>query len=282
MNRTWVRWGLMTLFVVALGFTFVNLGEWQLDRLDQRRDRNASVVAHEQAPVKQFAEVYNREITDADQWQRVEVKGTFLADKQLQARYRSFNEMTGWELVTPLVTADGTTVLVDRGFVERPQGQDFPKTYPAPPAGEVSIVGYVRRNEQGKDNATQVNENTVRLINSEAIEPWVGRPLVNGYLGLISVTPPQGDELKVITPPPLTEGPHLSYAMQWFAFCAIAVVGFGLLIRNDIRDRRRAREKAAARAAAGSSAASDAPGATMPNAAGDATPPDAATTHQED
>ena len=95
MKRTWLRWGLMTLFVVALGFTFVQLGQWQLDRLDQRRDRNATTAEHEKAPVRPFEEVFTGTITDADQWQRVSVSGTFLADKQLQARYRSLDGKNG-------------------------------------------------------------------------------------------------------------------------------------------------------------------------------------------
>lgn len=244
MKRTWVRWALMTAFVVALGFTFVNLGQWQLDRLDQRRDRNASTAEHENAPIQSFEEAFGQPILDSDQWQRVEVRGTFLADKQLQARYRSFDGKTGWELVTPLQTAGGQVVLVDRGFVERPAGQDFPKVFPAPPAGEVHVVGYVRRNEQGNTNQMTPTENTVRLINSDTLTQELGLPLVNGYLSLIEVTPAQSAELVPITPPPPTEGPHWSYAMQWFAFTAIAGVGLVILIRNDIKDRKRAKERA--------------------------------------
>lgn len=245
MKRTWLRWGLMTLFVVALGFTFVNLGQWQLDRLDQRRDRNATTAEHENAPVRPFEEVFTQPILDSDQWQRVTVRGEFIADKQLQARYRSFDGMTGWELVTPLRTTGGQVVLVDRGFVERPPGQDFPKVFPDPPAGEVQLTGYVRRNEQGNTNQMTPTENTVRLINSETLAPALGLPLVNGYLSLIDVTPAQSAELQPITPPPPTEGPHWSYAMQWFAFAAIAAIGLFILIRNDIKDRKRAQERAA-------------------------------------
>ncbi len=245
MKRTWLRWGLMTLFVVALGFTFVNLGQWQLDRLDQRRDRNATTAEHENAPVLPFDQVFTRTIEDSDQWQRVEVRGTFLADKQLQARYRSFDGRTGWELVTPLRTTTGQTVLVDRGFVERPPGQDFPKAFPAPPAGEVHVLGYVRRNEQGNTNQMTPTENTVRLINSDALAEAMQLPLVNGYLSLIEVTPAQSAELEPVTPPPPTEGPHWSYAMQWFAFTAIAGIGLFILIRNDIRDSKRAKARAA-------------------------------------
>lgn len=245
MKNLWVRWLLLTAFVAALAVTFVNLGQWQLDRLDQRRDSNANVAAHEQAPVVSFDEAFGDVIGDDDQWQRVEVTGTFLGDRQLQARYRSFNDATGWELVTPLVTADGRTVLVDRGFVQRPADEDFPRTYPPPPPGEVTVLGFVRRNEQGRQNALTPTQDTVRLINSEAIEPWLGRPLVNGYVTLISVDPPQQGPLQPLTPPPLTEGPHLSYALQWFTFTLIAGIGLFVLIRNDILDRKKAAAKAA-------------------------------------
>lgn len=251
MGRVWLRWLLLAAFVVAIGFTFVSLGNWQLDRLDQRRDRNANVVAHEQAAVLPFEQAFDHPITEADQWQRVQVTGTFLADRQLQVRYRSLGDQTGWELVTPLQTASGQTVLVDRGFIVRPAAEDFPRVFPAPPSGEVTVVGYVRRNEQGKPNATTPTENTVRLINSDAIAPWLGRPLVNGYISALTVDPPQSEGLAPITPPALDEGPHLSYALQWFSFAAIAGFGLVVLIRNDVRDRKRAAARAAKEAAAG-------------------------------
>ena len=241
----WTRWLLLTLFVVALAITFVNLGRWQLDRLEQRRDRNAVVVEHENAPVAEFDAIYTREITEADQWQRVRLSGTYDAAHQLVVRYRSIEGATGWEIVAPLDLADGRTVLVDRGFVERPRDQDFPTVAPPPPAGEVTLVGYVRRNEQGRDSAVTPDSGAVMLINSDAIGAWLGRDVVNGYVGVVE-SEPADPGFTVVEPPPLTEGSHLSYALQWFAFTAIAGVGFVLLIRNDLRDRK----KMAARAAA--------------------------------
>ena len=56
MRRVWLRWLLLAVFVVAIGFTFVSLGNWQLDRLYQRRDRNANVASHEQAEVVPFSD----------------------------------------------------------------------------------------------------------------------------------------------------------------------------------------------------------------------------------
>ncbi len=248
-KRLWLRWTLLVVFVVVLGATFVSLGRWQLDRLDQRRDRNEVAAVHEAAPVRAFDEVFTGPIADSDQWQRVEVRGTFLADKQLQARHRSFGELTGWELVTPLVTDSGQTVIVSRGFLERPAAQDYPSVYPAPPAGEVTVLGYVRRNEQGNSNAITPQENIIRLINAEAIGAWLGRPVVDGYLNLIEVTPAQSGGLIPVTPPEPTEGPHLSYAFQWFTFALIAGAGLVILIRNDVRDKKKAAAKAAAREA---------------------------------
>lgn len=255
MNRKmWFRWALLTVFVVALAVTFINLGQWQLNRLDERRDSNAIVVEHEAAPVRPYGEFMNRVITDDDQWQRVTVSGTFDPDHQLIARYRSHAGDTGYEIVTPLAADDGRTVLVDRGFGARLPGKDFPSVAPAPPAGKVTVTGYVRRDERGNANALTPAEGTVRLINSEAISAWLGRPLVNGYIGQITVEPQQTEGLTPVHPPELTEGPHLSYAMQWFTFTIIAGVGLVVLIRNDIRDRKKAEARAARRAAAAAAA----------------------------
>lgn len=245
MKKLWLRWALLTLFVIGLGVTFFNLGQWQLSRLEERKGSNAVVAAHESSEIRPYEQLMTGVISDADQWQRVSVTGVFDAQHQLVARYRSNAGATGWQIVTPLTATDGRTVLVDRGFGVRAPGTDFPSVAPAPPAGTVTVTGYVRRDERGDAKATTPTEASVRLVNSEAIAAWLGRPLVNGYISAQTVTPPQSGDLVPVEPPELTEGPHFSYAMQWFAFAVIAGFGLFILIRNDIVDRR----KAAARAA---------------------------------
>ncbi len=244
-GRLWLRWVVMGVAVVCLAVAFVNLGRWQLDRLQQRRDNNGVVVAHEKSAVVDWQTVFGRPIEDADQWQRVRVTGTFDADRSLVVRYRSNGEQTGWEIVTPLRTPQGN-VLVSRGFAERPAAEDFPRTAPPPPPGEVTVVGYVRRNEQGGPGAIVPVDGQVRLINSEAVAGTLPYPLVDGYIGAIELTPAATDGLVPVNPPELTEGNHFSYALQWFAFAAIAGVGLVVLIRSDLRDRRRARATASA------------------------------------
>ena len=230
------------VFVAVLGTVFVNLGEWQLDRLEQRRARNATTVANEQRPVRPLAEVFTDEITDAEQWQRVEAVGTFVTDQQFIVRYRDNGRDDGYEVVTPLRTASGV-VLVDRGFVATAQGVRIPDTAPPPPAGEVRIVGHVRRNEQGRRAAVTPVDGQLRLINSDAIAAALGYPLLDGYVGLLEVTPPQSGGLVPVELPTIDEGPHFWYAMQWFGFTGVGLLGIVVFIRADLRARR---EEAAA------------------------------------
>lgn len=240
-NRVWLRWLVLAVFVVALAIAFVNLGIWQLDRLDQRRARNDSVTAHENTPPVEFATVFNRTITETDQWQRVTVHGTFDPDHQFLVRYRSNAGESGYEVITPLRTTTGEWVLVDRGFVPRPADQDYPSVLPAPPAGEVSIIGHVRRDEQGsRDAMTPVQPgNSIRLVNSAALAVTLPYPVVNGYLSVLQITPAQSGGLVPVQPPELTEGNHFSYALQWFMFAGIAGIGLVMLIRSDVRALRR-------------------------------------------
>ncbi|MGI3782779.1 MAG: SURF1 family protein, partial [Janthinobacterium lividum] len=121
MHRLWARWALLTAFVLAFGTACVFLGNWQLDRLHSRRERNVSTVHNEQQAVRPWTEVFTRTITDADQWQRVSATGTFDAGHQLVLRYRSTSDIDGYEVVTPLRTEAGT-VLVDRGIVSVTNG----------------------------------------------------------------------------------------------------------------------------------------------------------------
>ena len=245
MRRLWLRWALLIVFVLVLGTVFVNLGQWQLDRLAQRQQRNTATVANEQAPTRPYTDVFTRTITDADAWQRVEARGTFDADHQFVVRYRQNGEADGYQVVTPLQTSAGA-VLVDRGFVELPRGTPIPATAPAPPPGEVRVIGYVRRNEQGRAGAVQPVDGQVRLINSEALQTAIPFPVANGYLSATSVDPPQQGGLEPVVLPELDEGPHFWYAIQWFMFTAIGVLGIVVFIRADLRERRRGRSRSMA------------------------------------
>ena len=242
MRHLWVRWTLLVVFVALVGTAFVTLGEWQLERLQTRRDRNVSTVRNEQQPVRPWTEVFTRTITDADQWQRVSATGTFDAEHQYVLRYRSSGDTDGYEVVTPLRTADGT-VLVDRGIVELPNGAAVPRVAPAPPSGVVTVVGHVRRDEKGKRSARVPVDGSMRLIDSSAIGATLPYPVADGYIGLLTVDPPQTGGFEPIALPEISDGPHFWYAVQWFMFAGIGLAGIVVFIRGDLRERRTGHRK---------------------------------------
>jgi len=236
-RRLWVRWVLLIVFVAIIGTVFVSLGDWQLDRLAERRGRNAATIANEQAPVRPAEDVFTRTITEADQWQRVEARGTFDADHQFVVRYRENGGNSGYEIVTPLRMSTGI-LLVDRGFATLSRSARIPAAAPAPPSGEVVVIGHVRRNEQGRRKAVTPVDGQLRLINSDAIGATLPYPLLNGYVSALVVQPPQAGDLQPLAVPELSEGPHFWYAVQWFIFTAFAVAGIVVFIRSDLRARR--------------------------------------------
>jgi cytochrome oxidase assembly protein ShyY1 len=229
------------VFVVVLGSVFVTLGDWQLDRLDQRRQRNTTTVANGDAPVRPYREIFTRPIGEADQWLRVQASGTFDADHQFVVRYRSNSGERGYEVVTPLRTSAGA-VLVDRGFVPLARGVRIPTTAPPPPTGHVTVLGHVRRNEMGRRGAIVPSEGQVRLINSAALSAVLPYPVADGYIGALTIDPPQPGDFQPVAIPEVSEGPHFWYAVQWFMFAAIGAAGVVVFIRADLRERTKTRQ----------------------------------------
>lgn len=244
-KRMLIRWSILVALIAVLAFVFIQLGEWQLRRLDERRHTNAQVVEHSKQDAVDYSAVMTREMTDDDQWQVVKASGEYTGDT-LHVRYRNQGG-AGSEVVSVLRADDGRLVLVDRGFVPRIQGRPEADP-PAAPTGRVEVVGYVKRNERGPAEAITPHENIVRLINSDSVGAALGLELVNGYIAATGSTPADHPSLQPIALPPLDEGPHLSYAWQWFSFTAIAVIGVVVLIRADIRDYKKAKRRAQRRA----------------------------------
>lgn len=238
-RKLWIRWVALIVFVAILGTAFVLLGRWQLDRLDQRKVRNQHTIANEANPVVDYHHVFTKPITDADQYQRVTATGRFDAEHQLVIRYRSNGDLEGYEVVAPLRTSTGV-VLINRGFVSVPRGTQLPATASPPPTGEVTVTGHVRRDEQGRTSATHPRDGQARLINSVAIGATLPYPVANGYIGALSMDPPQQGDFQPVALPELSDGPHFWYAVQWFMFAGIGIAGIVVFIRGDLRERKKA------------------------------------------
>ena len=265
------KWLLFHLLIVLLVVLMVYLAFWQLHRLQSRREFNDDVRSRSSIPVADFATVVGPGVEpDSIEWRTVSLSGTYLPDEQIVVVNRSQSGQAGSNVVTPLETSDGTVVLVNRGFVRYTGGADDAGDAPAPPQGDVTVIGRVRVSEERRlggltDPPGELDE--TQRIDLERLAPQLPAPLAPVYLDLIETTPAQPVPPVPVPEPELGEGPHLSYMLQWFFFAGCAIVGWVLALRRSARlrrDRQRVSE-AVARTAAGSPSPTDDGPATAPN-----------------
>lgn len=229
------RWLGLTLVVALVVTACVELGLWQLRRLDQRRAFNAAVTAGLRAAPEPVGEVLapGRVPAPAAEWRTVTARGRYDAAREVLVRNRTEGGRVGFEVLTPLVTDAGPALLVDRGFVPVTGSARARPSVPAPDSGLVTVTGRVRRSEVG-GRLTEVAGEWSRIDVPRIAAGWP-YPVYGGYVELTGQQPPAGPQPAVLAPPQLTEGPHLAYAVQWFAFGLIALGGWVALTRRELR-----------------------------------------------
>ncbi len=242
------RWLAFHALVVVLVVVMVNLGFWQLRRLDERRDRSADIEERSALPAVAVDDVVALDGDPASaadtEWRTVIAIGGYDADHQVLIRNRSFDGAPGYHVVTPLVTSTGT-LLVNRGWI--PFGDDAGPVVSPPPTGEISITGRLRPSQTRgrigpRDQAEGTLEQLARVDVARIQAQTPGR-LYPSYVELVDAPPPAGELPRVIPLPELGDGPHLSYAGQWFLFSACAVVGWVVIVRRAARQGGRFRRE---------------------------------------
>jgi cytochrome oxidase assembly protein ShyY1 len=230
------KWIGFHLLVVILVVTMINLAFWQLRRLDERRQFNAEVRANANQPIGALDEV-NPATTQpaAIEWRRVRVAGTYVPGHEFLVVNRSQNGDSGRNVVDALQLADGTLLLVNRGFVREADAT------PALPTGSVEIIGRLRASErrgtgQPADASTGVLTE-IRRIDVGVLGKQFDATVLPMYVEQLESAPPDATSLEPIVAPTLDEGPHLSYTVQWFIFSACVIVGWVLAVRRSLATR---------------------------------------------
>jgi cytochrome oxidase assembly protein ShyY1 len=241
------KWIAFHVLMAALIVAMINLGMWQLRRLDEKQDRNAAIRERSELaaePVAAWLAVDSSDETvDATEWRRLTATGRYDDAQTVLIRNRSLEGAPGYHVVTPLVTEDGTGVLINRGFLPRGTNAEAPAP-PSAPAGDVTVVGHVRPSqERGLLGPFDPDEGTLtemQRIDVPRLAHQLAYPVVPAYLELESTTPEPASTQPVPLPlPSLDEGPHLSYAIQWFIFSAMAAGGWVLAVRRSSATARR-------------------------------------------
>jgi surfeit locus 1 family protein len=234
------RWLVGTVVAVLLVVLFVNLGFWQLRRLDEKRDRNALIESRSSAPVRPVDELVDPRTGFGDVgpvvYRRASARGRYDVAGEVRIRSRSLDGRPGEHVVTPLRLDDGTALAVNRGFV--PLSTDVP----APPRGDVEVTGLLfatqSRGSFGPRDPAEGRLDELSRLDLDRLQRQYDGDLYPVWLQLQEQDPPLDEgALPVVLPEPeQDEGPHLSYAVQWFLFATIGAIGWPLVLRRAARD----------------------------------------------
>ena len=219
---------LITAFLIVAAVC-VRLGVWQLDRLHERRASNAVAAAARSAPVALLTGSYD----DSNLVnRRVRARGRYDHTHDIVLRGQVYRGVPGVEIVSPLVLADdaNTAVLVNRGFVPAPDAMTIDPTRLQSLGNQqvegialpVDTVGGVPLRRGAVTTWARLDRNALEAQLSYKVYPFYIQQLPDS-----SATPFP----RRLDPPALDDGPHLNYAIQWFAFAAMALVFAGIMAR---------------------------------------------------
>jgi surfeit locus 1 family protein len=228
-KRIWA----FTAFAIVVAAGCVRLGIWQLARLAERRQLNDQIQrAMAMPPLKLPADSAG----GLTAFRRVTARGTFDSEHEVVLSGRSLDGQPGVHLITPLkVTDSDWTILVDRGWIPY-EDRSLPERAQYARGGVVQIQGMIRSGQGTPtfgwlSSRPTASPDSPRLewqtVDPAAIQAQLPYPLVDMYivqsapLGTDGPTPIPQVEVD------LSEGPHLGYAIQWFSFAAIALIGGG-------------------------------------------------------
>lgn len=246
LSARWLGLGLLMTLAAA---TMVGLGFWQLSRYQYRSEINnridtASNIAP--APVGNVlgAPGPGRRVGAAPEfaktWTRVTATGVYDSAHEVMARARTVNANVGFEIITPLVLADGTAVLVDRGWIASGDGgATVAPVVPPAPSGQVTVVGRVHAPESKPSTPENFDGHpAVRRIGPAELADSVPYPLYGGYITLEQQTPPASAAFVPIPPDYEDATMNAGYVIQWWAFALLTLGGYVYLVMKEARGER--------------------------------------------
>jgi cytochrome oxidase assembly protein ShyY1 len=215
---------LLTLGAFAVAALCVRLGFWQWHRMEDKQHQQAVIERNLSAPAVPIASVLRvgRAVPEDDEWTRVRATGTFDARRQVTVKFTTREGKPGADVVTPLIVADGAALLVNRGWLATANTNARPTDIPPPPRGEVTVEGWLRPDNRADDNAVVPVDGQVRAIASHGLQRYVGHELLPGFINL------QKPRTVGLAPEP---APHVGhalnffYALQWWFFAGLALIG---------------------------------------------------------
>ncbi|MBI3957579.1 MAG: SURF1 family protein [Chloroflexi bacterium] len=232
------RYWWQTLIVLAAMGVMAGLGQWQLARLDQRRAANAELLAKLQSKALVINGAALPESPDALEDRLAAVSGEYDFARQIGVQGQFSEGAPGYWLVTPLrIDGSESAILVVRGWIPAADGEIGEwSAYDETPTQPVQ--GYLQKSRKMPDGSTSVvPADPVKgwwRVDIEAIQSQMPYPLLPVALQAAPDESRARSELPQRVPVDfdLSEGSHMSYALQWYSFALIAGIVYVVVLRR--------------------------------------------------
>ena len=208
---------------------FVSLGLWQLDRADFK---DAVEAKFERRLAEDYAPLENPVDLDEVQYRKLRLAGEFRSEHNFLLDNQTLNGTAGYQVITPLYLAESDhIILVNRGWAAWPGARD-PLPTPLPPTrlGVVDGIAFVPSEPAlalGEFPAGGDWPRLIPYVDIEALRQQYSPKLLPMILWMAPEQP--GEYRRVWDPVWLPPEKSRAYALQWFAFAAIAAALFFLL-----------------------------------------------------
>ncbi|HSA53074.1 MAG TPA: SURF1 family protein [Yinghuangia sp.] len=238
------RWLALNLLVVLLIPVMVKLGFWQLHRYEAKAERNERVSENRGRDAVPAGDLFavGRDLPSADQWRKATATGRYDQAHEFLVRHRQLDNELGFFVVTPLVTQNGTVLLVNRGWVANPDSATAQPDVPPAPGGQVTVTVRARPSEThertGIKDRDGLPAGQVMRIDTAQLAGLLGATAVYGGYGQLAEQDPQPAKAPALLPLPEAEdtGLNLAYAVQWWIFGVALIAMWIKVIRREAAD----------------------------------------------
>lgn len=227
---TFRKWSLSVLAVGAAA-VFVSFGLWQLRRLAARQQQNSLLASRRVAPQAELDSLPAD--TASARFRRVRIRGVYDHSNEITLTLRGRGGSPGVHILTPLRRAGtDTAVLVNRGWVYAPDGITVDtRRWREPDTlnGSGFVETFPTQGPFAPPNPARPR--SFRRLDRSALLRIFPYPIANYYV-VVTDSADSPDVPPRVEPSALDEGPHRAYAIQWFSFAAIAIIGLVIFLRR--------------------------------------------------
>jgi surfeit locus 1 family protein len=227
---TFRKW-ILSIFAISFAALSISLGFWQLRRLAARKAANATLESRRAAAELPLDSLPAD--TGAAHFRRVRIQGTYDYAHEIILTLRGREGSPGVNIITPLKrSGNDSAVLVNRGWVYSPDGVtvDLNRWREG---DSVDANGFVETfpTVGAFDESNPARPRSMRRLHRSDLLKLFPYPIANYYVVLAdsSISPNAPPRVE---PAPLDEGPHRNYAIQWFSFAAISIIGLVIFLRR--------------------------------------------------